>query len=475
MAYIYGNRYQTKLFPPSIEEYISQDDSVRAYDAFVEALDLVNLGIKVQEIRVGSPAYNPKSMLKLLVYGYSYGIRSSRKLERACYHNLSFIWLVEDLKPDHKTISEFRKNNKKPLKNVLMQCAKMCIKLNLIEGNTLFVDGSKIRANASINNTWTKEKCDRYLAKIDEQIETILNECEAIDDKEQNDPSLFKMSERLQDKKELKVKIQNIVKELEQEQKERINSTDPDCVNVKGRQGTHAGYNAQIVTDEKHGLIVNSDVVAESNDTQQFNKQINQANQVLDKECSNACADSGYFDTDNLKEIDDKNITVIVPSIKQASGKEIQPYDKERFQYDSKENCYLCPEGHRLRYSHFSKEKNCKIYNSDSSVCLECQHFGICTKSKQGRAIHRLANEDVKIKLEKQYLKKDSQEIFKLRKEKVELPFGHIKRNLGVQSFLLKGLDGVKAEMSLLSSCFNITRMITIFGVTGFIEKLINI
>ena len=115
-------------------------------------------------------------MLKLLVYEYSYGTRSSRKLERACHHNLSFIWLPSGLKPDHKTIAEFRRKNKEALVKVLKQCAKICIKLNLIEGNTLFVDGTKIRANASIQNTWTKEKAQKALKHIDERISDILTQ-----------------------------------------------------------------------------------------------------------------------------------------------------------------------------------------------------------------------------------------------------------------------------------------------------------
>jgi transposase len=147
------------LFPQSIEDYVPKDDPVRAYDAFVESLELAELGITIDENQVGNPEYVPGAMIKLLVYGYSYGMRSSRKLERATYHNIAFIWLMGGLKPDHKTIARFRTDNKRALKNILKQCARLCIKLGLIEGNTLFVDGSKIRANASIDNTWTQEKC----------------------------------------------------------------------------------------------------------------------------------------------------------------------------------------------------------------------------------------------------------------------------------------------------------------------------
>ena len=153
MAYRYANRNQLQLLPSSIEDYIPPDDPVRAYDAFVEALDLEKLGLNLDPHQVGNPQYHPKVMLKLVVYGYAYGIRSSRKLERAIHHNLSFIWLTSGLKPDHKTIAEFRRKNRSQLADVLKQCAQMCIQLNLIEGNTLFVDGSKFKANASIKKT----------------------------------------------------------------------------------------------------------------------------------------------------------------------------------------------------------------------------------------------------------------------------------------------------------------------------------
>jgi len=157
MAYRYGNRHQMELLPQSIEEYVTKDDPVRAYDVFIDALDFDALGIAINPHKVGNAEYNPRAMLKLLIYGYSYGIRSSRKLERATYHNFSFIWLVGGLKPDHKTIAEFRRKNRKALKRVLRECARMCIKLDLIVGNVLFVDGTKIRANAAWKKSYRKE------------------------------------------------------------------------------------------------------------------------------------------------------------------------------------------------------------------------------------------------------------------------------------------------------------------------------
>ena len=476
MAYRYGKREQMELFPASIEDYVSQVDPVRAYDAFVEALNFAELGIILEEHKVGNSEYFPKAMLKLAVYGYSYGFRSSRKLERATYHNVSFIWLMGGLKPDHKTIARFRKDNKDVLKNILKQCARMCLKLGLIAGNTLFVDGSKIRANASIKNTWTKEKCEKYLKKLDAHIEAILSECDAQDEKEQDQESLVKLQEELKDKQALKSKIKQIMQELKEEKKRSINTTDKECTRINSIQGSHAGYNTQLVVDEKHGLIVNSDVVSENNDLYQLANQIDQANETLGKKCDTACADSGYADTTELEKIDKKEIKVVVPSQRQASKKESKEFDKERFHYDSKNDCYICPEGHELSYRSTNIQEKNKIYKiSKSSICKQCRHFSKCTKSKHGRTIHRLLNEEVREKLEVQYEQPENQAIYKLRKEKVELPFGHIKRNLGVNAFLLRGLNGAKTEMALLASCFNIARMMSIFGVQGLIKELIHL
>jgi len=473
MSYRHGNREQIGLFPPSIEEYVKEDDPVRAYDAIVESLDFSGLGIELDSDKVGCPQYDPKAMLKLLVYGYSYGVRSSRKLERAVYHNVSFIWLMGGLKPDHKTIAEFRRKNKKALRKVLKQCARLCIELDLIAGNTLFVDGSKIRANASIKNTWDKKKCEKYLKKVDKRIETILSECDKADEREEGQPSLVEMEEELKDKKKLKSKVEETLKDLEEKGEKSINTTDSQCTRIKGVQGTHAGYNAQAVVDEKHGLIVASDVVSENNDLSQFANQVDQANETLGRKCETACGDSGYADTEELEKIDRQEIKVIVPSQRQASQKKPKPFDKENFRYDKRKDCYICPEGYLLEFRYMNKVQKSKVYViRESSLCFNCRYFGLCTKAKTGRTVSRLIKEELRERLEAQYEQPESQKIYKLRMQRAEVPFGHIKRNLKVNAFLVRGLDGVKAEMSLLASCFNISRMITILGVEGLVKTL---
>ena len=473
MAYRYGDRKQRTLFPQSVDEYIPADAPVRAYDVIVDSLDFKSLGIELNRHKVGCPQYDPRVMLKLLLYGYSYGVRSSRKLERETHYNLSFIWLAGGLKPDHKTIAEFRRRNKSALKKVLKQCARLCIDLDLIEGNTLFVDGSKVRANASINSSWTSQKCLKHLKKIDKRIAEILSECESVDYAERDNSSMVHMKKEMSDSETLKTKVLNILDKLKAEGKKSLNTTDSDCAKMHGRQGSHASYNMQSVVDDKHGLIVSSDVVNENNDLHQFAEQIEQAHETLGKKCRTACGDAGYADVNELEKIDSQGVKVIVPSAKQAEKvKRSDPFDKAHFKYDKANDCYICPEGQVLGYSHTETQKCQRTYRAGGSVCRECKFFKDCTTNKRGRTITRLLLEELKLKLEAQYEQPQCQEVYALRKQKVELPFGHIKRNLKVDSFLLRGLDGVKAEASVLASCFNIARMISIIGVTGLTTKL---
>ena len=470
MAYRYGNRSQLMLFPPCIDDLVPQDAAVRAYDAMVEALDFKELGIEINPDNTGNPQYDPRAMLKLYIYGIAYGVRSSRKLEREANYNISFIWLMKQLKPDHKTIAEFRRKNKSALQNVLKQCARMCVKLDLIEGNTLFADGSKLRANASIKNEWTKERCEEALKKADKNIDKIIKECEDVDLEEKDKPSLIKMRKELSDREALKSKVLGILSDLKREKKEHCNTTDPECSVMRGRQGTHSGYNAQIVVDEKNGLIVSSDATNDNNDIRQFAAQIDRANETLGTKCSIACADAGYANNPEMEKIAKQDIKVIVPSRSQAS-KKVKPFAKKNFVYDEAKDRYTCPAGNILTYRG-TNGKGKRIYRITNDSCKRCRHFGICTKIEDGRVIARTKDEHLKEKFETLYRQPSSRQIYKLRKEKVELPFGHIKRNLNIGSFLMRGIDGAKAEISLAATCFNMARMITITGVVGLIQRI---
>lgn len=478
MAYKIKDRMQPIFLPSTIDDYVGPQDPVRVYDAFVDALDFKALGISL-EPQAGADEYYPKDMLKLIIYAYSYGHRSSRKIERACHHNLSFQWLMGGQTPDYRSIARFRSKYKEQIKKVLKQCVSICLDLDLIEGNVLFIDGSKFRANASINNTWTKERCEKSLKKIHEQIEQLVEDCEKID--EQEEPgSMIKLHQKIKDKEQLVQKIQRSLQQLQDDDtKEHINSTDPDSVNAKGRQGTHACYNVQSTTDGKHGLIVQAEAVSQSNDFNQLSVQVETAAQTIGRTPQHVCADAGYADVDDIQKIAPV-INVVVPSnhqAQEANGRSpIKLFDKTHFVYDQQSDEYICPDGKHLKFSNLDAP-NKKRYQAKGSECRACQHFGDpqsghCTQSPTGRRITRLIDEEFKEQLEANYKRPENQKIYKLRKEKVEHPFGHMKRNLGAGQFMLRGRPKVNAEVSVLATCFNIARMMTILGIPQLITRL---
>ena len=482
MVYKVGDRMQQTFLPSRIEDYVKQNDPVRVYDAFIDALDFEQLGIPIEPYTSGADTYYPKHMVKLLVYGYSYGLRSSRKLSRACTHNLSFIWLLGGLTPAYRTIARFRDKYKEQIKNILKQSVQLCLKLDLIDGNSLFIDSSVFKANASLNKTYDHDRCQKALNKIHEHIDQLVDEIQRLDTQEQDKESLTELTEQLADQNQRKEKIEAIVKELNQRQdhctKEQIptcNTTDPQCAKIHKSNKTTAGYNVQMVVDGKHGLIVHAESTNVPNDAGQLNEQIQNAKNILGQSPKTVASDTGYYSLPDLSKIDPV-VTVVIPTQKQVLKERHKDkptaFDKEQFIYDEASDQYICPEGHRFNRVGFDQDKQQYSYRTKRKHCLSCQHFGVCTTSPKGRTIKRSLHEKLKERLEQIYDSPEGQDIYALRKQKAELPFGHVKHNLSATEFLLKGKKGANAEISLLATAFNITRMISIIGVVELLTKV---
>ena len=373
------------------------------------------------------------------------------------------------LTPDHKTISNFRAENEKALRLLIKKCTELCMDIGLIDGKNLFLDGSKFRANAGIGKTLDEKRSRERIARLDEQIAEAIKEAESLDS---NEAGIVEFSDEIKDMEEMKGRIQASLEKMAASGKKSINLTDEECVKVKSRQGTHAGYNAQVVTDGKNGLIINSEVVGVNNDRNEFAAQIKEAEKVTGKECETACADAGYANTDNLKEIHDRGTKVIVPTEKQQSNKEIGQFDKENFKYNKENDTLTCPAGKTLWYTCDTDGGKYRSYRIRKKECLSCEHYGVCTTSKKGREVKRLRNEATKEALEKMYESKEGKEIYSRRQCIAEHPFGHMKGNLKAGSYLLRGISGAAAETSILSTCFNITRMTSIIGIPELLKIL---
>jgi len=347
---------------------------------------------------------------------------------------------------------------------------RLCLRLGLIEGNTLFVDGTKIRANAGMRESWSAERCERVLKGAEGRIEKILRECDTADAAEEEKDSLIRVPGDLAEAKELREKVKAIYQELQGSSKPSFNTTDPDCRHVQGRQGTHAGYNVQSVVDDKHGLIVQSDVVGDVNDRHQLGNQTSQANAVLGKPCQTVCADAGYDHNADWKEVEEQGIAVVVkPNDQGPQG----PFTKDQFRFDAERDCYVCPVGQTLLYRYTSQQAQHRIYTiTKTQICRQCPHKAACTKNRFGRSIARVPLEEIRPVVIARYQSPAGLALYARRQSKVEHPFGHIKRNLGVQAFLLRRFMGVRAEAALFATCFNIARMMTLVGIGALLPKL---
>jgi hypothetical protein len=230
----------------------------------------------------------------------------------------------------------------------------------------------------------------------------------------------------------------------------------------------------QNVVDDKNGLIVHTDVVSQSNDLKQLAAQIRGAEADLERKCEVACGDAGYWDITEIAKVEAAGKKVVVPSKAQASGKDIGPFEKSRFTYDADSDCYLCPEGQRLILRRLKEKEQQYEYRIEKrSICRSCPHIGVCTNSKQGRTITRHVLEEVGEAVSRRFEEPEMRQVYARRKARIEHPFGFIKKTLGFGQFHLRGREGAGAEASILATCFNLRRMITLLGgVSGFMAAV---
>ncbi len=309
---------------------------------------------------------------------------------------------------------------------------------------------------------------------MEANITRLLDESISIDDADTG--SLVKIDKELKSSEKLKHKINNLLDEFKNEEEisvryssgsKKVNGTDPECKILKSRQGSHAAYNVQSTTDREHDLIVSLEGFSSRNNLNELTTQVENAENNLGKTCTTICADAGYSSIIDLVKLDLQGKKVVVPTQKQIEkDKKEAPFSKDKFDYHSDSETYSCPEGKELYKSSNKATKNDRLdYRiKNRQDCLNCNHFGTCTTSKEGRRINISIHQKTKEKLEEIYQSSYGQSVYQKRKMKAELPFGHIKRNLGMTTFLLRGMKGINAELGIVGTCFNISRMITLLG-----------
>jgi transposase len=314
-----SNRQQISLLPPSIEDYVHETNPVRAIDAYVDTLDLAKQGFQNSSggVCAGQPAYPPKALLKLYLYGYLNKVRSSRRLESETHRNLEVIWLVGGLRPGYKTIADFRKNNSSALTASNRDFVLLCKELQLFGGETLGIDGSFFKADASKASIYTEDKLHKQLQQLEQKINAYQEQLALQDEADSQaglgslveDRQLAEKITALKAKQAAKLALQ---KRLAESGAKQLSTVDPDARLLSKRGQTMAGYNAQIAVDAKHKLIVAEAVTQDGNDSQQLIPMTNKAQDILASKNLSVLADSGYYEGNQIKHCEDRQITAYV-------------------------------------------------------------------------------------------------------------------------------------------------------------------
>jgi transposase len=478
------SREQASLLPARIEDYVGPDNPVRAIESFVCALNLAKLGFRHADRgseEVGQPPYDPADLLKLYLYGYINQVRSSRRLEREACCNVELMWLLKNLKPGYRTIANFRKDNWEALKAVNRSFVLLLRELDLVGGSVVAIDGSFFHGNASKASIFTRKRLAEQIAKLDMEIAAYGKSVEDNDAAEAKNRAKDRSDDR-GDGGDVGAKMAKLMarrsraksdlNRLEESDQTQLSKTDPDArLLVKNGQGI-AGYNVQLVVDEKHKLIVASEVVNDSSDVGQLHAMAKAAKEALNAEALQALVDEGYYSSLELKACEDNGITAYVPV--PEGNKQLEKkgrFSLKDFSYDAEADAYRCPANKLLhpmpgRFENTSGRIEIR-YAGSTPICRRCRLRKRCLSPKASRrTIGRWEHEDV---LDRHRARmQGADELMRRRSGIVEHPFGTLKCRAGYRHFLVRGFDKVRGEWSLMALCYNFTRLLNILGIERF-------
>jgi len=460
MKFIKGhNRTQINLFPVSLEHAIDEDNEVRIINLFVDSLSLQEYGFEMEYVENGRPAYHPSDLLKLYIYGYLNKTRSSRDLEKECKRNIEVMWLIKDLKPDHNTISNFRRDNPKAIKKVFRATVQMSKHFDLIGGKLIAGDSSKFRAQNSKKNNFNQKKTDRHIAYIENKIDGYnkqLSEADG-DKKEQIRKEIDKQNQR-------KDKYNQLEKQLKESGEPQISTSDPESRQMIIRNNiTEVAYNVQTTVDEKHNLPIDYKVT-NTNDSKAMGNMLRRAKSILHTNDFTALYDKGYHTGTEFKIADDLGIEVMVAIPGVGSQAPNPDYNVENFSYNQDDDYYVCPQGNKLTTPgtwHKTRTYYFKRYTTNK--CKSCPVKNQCTKAKYGKGVQRSEYQE-QINRNKERIEQN-QDYYRRRQAIVEHPYGTIKRQWGFSYILTKKYkERASADVGLMFIAYNLRRIMNIVG-----------
>lgn len=468
MQYIQGkNREQSVLFPQSLDEIISADNEVRIIDLFAESINLADFKFVTKNAIEGRPAYNPKDLLKLFVYGYLNAMRSSRVLEKECYRNVEVMWLMKQLAPDHNTIANFRRDNQKAIRQVFRHTVSIATQFNLIGGKLIAGDSTKLRAQNSKKNNFNESKIEQHLVYIENKLNEYNKALEAAD--EDNKKIIETQIQKQNNRKDF---YNNLSNQLQQNGDTQISTTDPASRQMITRNNiTEVAYNVQTVVDEKHNLPIDYKVTNE-NDSKAMGTMLRRTKIILNTTDFTALYDKGYHTGSEIKKAVEMGISIMVAIPGVASFAPDERYNFDKFIYNQQQDCYTCPQHQTLTTNGnwYQKSKQRYIYfvkHYKTKSCATCPALALCTKNKKGRLLERSEYQPY-IEQNKKNIEANK-ETYKKRQAIVEHPYGIIKRQWGFYYITTKkGLRRASADVGLMFIAYNLRRLMNIVDKNAF-------
>jgi transposase len=470
------DREQTTLFPDRLEDWIDEDNPVRVIDAFVDGLDLNELGFeRARCAATGRPGYHPSVLLKLYIYGYINRVQSSRRLEREAGRNVEVMWLLGRLVPDHKTIADFRKDNGKAISRVCTRFVGLCRRIGLLSAASVAIDGSKFKAVNNRDRNFTKAKMKRRMDQIHESVSRYLHQLDSADRQEAT-PAIASRVERLKEKigklREEMQRLQVLETRMMASPDEQVSLTDPDARSMatSGRGSGVVGYNVQAAVETEHHLIVAHDVIQSGSDRASLAPMAHRAKQALDVNELAVVADRGYFDSEQILACEAADVVVTLPKPVTSGLAARGQFGKHDFRYLAEDDAYVCPAGRTLSFvAHKRQTDGLNLRRYATKGCRDCALKARCTNSTQ-RVITRWEHEEVLEAVQRRL--DDNPHAMRQRRETVEHPFGTIKMRMGATHFLMKRLKNVKTEMALSVLAYNLTRVMNIIGITPLLAVI---
>ena len=465
MTHICGfERSQLLLLPEVVDDYVGPDNPVRFIDAFVDKLNLASAGFaRVAPKATGRPGYAPGDLLKLYIYGYLNRVRSSRRLEAECHRNIEVIWLLRTLKPDFKTIADFRADNRAAFRAVFREFVLLCKRLDLFGRELLAVDGTRIKAVNSKDRNFTKTSLEKFLTESDERLNDYLKRLDEGDVAEAGTGGARtkNLAEKIEALREKRDRYGALLAAMERAGESQISLTDPDSRAMAKHTKVGVGYNIQVAVDAKNKMIVEQAVTNQVADMGLLKETAEPARKILGVETIDVVADAGYYKIEDIEACEKAGLTPHLPRPQRGPAVREGFFRKDEFRYDAGQDAYICPAGQVLATRYERKLRDLKTIDySHRAACLVCPIRSRCTT--RFRKVSRFENEAV---LDRMAARIEARpEVLSQRRETAEHPFGSIKQWMNQGAFLMRGLGKVRAEFSLTALVYNLRRALNILG-----------